>query len=241
MTTLNTSIVHPTWLPFVVNALSQLNLDYLKFLEQDTSWLPGPKIIFNTFSLPLNKTRYILFGESPYPRQESANGFAFWDASVHQLWSSQGLSKNVNRATSLRNFIKMLLVGRGDLTSLETSQISIANLDKSKYIGSIDELFNNLLNCGVLLLNANLALTSLGINKDAKAWRPFMAKILEQLGEVRPDIEIILLGKVAKNIGLLPSCKKFKQLTAEHPYNLSFITNPDIIDFFKPFDLLSKQ
>ena len=45
-----------------------------------------------------------------------ANGYAFWDAAVNELWSDNGLSKAVNRATSLRNFIKMLLVTEGALS-----------------------------------------------------------------------------------------------------------------------------
>ena len=57
--------------------------------------------------------RYLLIGESPYPRRASANGIAFYDAAVDSLWSEQGLSKAVNRATSLRNIVKTALLAEG--------------------------------------------------------------------------------------------------------------------------------
>ncbi len=60
-------------------------------------------------------------------------GMHFWDAAVGDLWDHRGLSKPVNRATSLRNFIKMLLLARGDL-SHDFSQATLAALDKSSYV-----------------------------------------------------------------------------------------------------------
>ena len=96
---------------------------------------------------PLSSVRTILFGESPYPREGSANGYAFWDAAVENLWSDSGLSKAVNRATSLRNFIKMLLLARGDLNH-DFSQPAIAQLDKSTFHRTADEFFTGLLNKG---------------------------------------------------------------------------------------------
>ncbi|MCD8542804.1 MAG: hypothetical protein LRY69_05290 [Gammaproteobacteria bacterium] len=91
-------------------ALGRMDEQYLEFLLSDTRWLPGMDKVFNAFMLPFEQVNYILLGESPYPRAASANGYAFWDQSVGEIWSTNGLSKSVNRATSLRNFIKMLLV-----------------------------------------------------------------------------------------------------------------------------------
>src|SRR3990167_11287507 len=110
MSALSFKPVHPSWKACLQRGLAKMSASYLANLQQKENWLPGPNKIFNGFSLPLHSVKYILFGESPYPRFESANGFAFWDASVKELWSISGLSKKVNRATSLRNIIKMLLV-----------------------------------------------------------------------------------------------------------------------------------
>src|SRR5438128_2360838 len=113
----NLNSVHSSWNECLQRAVARLNSTYLETLAQSTTWLPGPNKIFNAFTLPIEKVNYVLFGESPYPRRESANGYAFWDAAVQELWSETGLSKRVNRATSLRNILKMLLVAEGALNS----------------------------------------------------------------------------------------------------------------------------
>lgn len=239
MKQLNLKAIHPQWQPLVAQALTQISPNYMDNLVKDPNWLPGPKNIFNAFSEPLDKLQYILFGESPYPRPESANGYAFYDNAVGCVWSEKGLSKAVNRATSLRNLIKMLLVARQDLSPEDVSQGAIANLDKSKYIQNLSELFYNFSRRGFLLLNASLVLSEHNVNKDAKAWRPFMAELLRLLTIEKPSIELILLGNIAKHIDGLDSAKQFSRFYAEHPYNVSFITNEKVKKFFQPFDLLS--
>lgn len=147
----NFSSIAPDWRPLIEEALAQMAPAYLTELAQNESWLPGPQNIFNAFSLPLAKTRYILFGESPYPRKQSANGYAFWDKAVTQLWSEQGLSKPVNRATSLRNFIKMLLITHGLLTPVNTSQAAISAVPKNGLVQTAADLFENMQKHGILL------------------------------------------------------------------------------------------
>src|SRR5690348_6563289 len=95
---LNLNTVDNSWKSCITDALNQLDPQYLEKLLQNEHWLPGPDKIFNAFSLPVDKVNYVLFGESPYPRAHSANGYAFWDAAVAELWSPTGLSKPVNRA-----------------------------------------------------------------------------------------------------------------------------------------------
>lgn len=210
---------------------------YLQQLALSPDWLPGPEKIFNAFSLPLDQVNYVLFGESPYPRPESANGYAFWDAAVKELWSPTGLSKKVNRATSLRNIVKMLLVAEGALDQHNAGQEAIAELDKSALIQTNDAFFTGLLKHGFLLLNATPVLQSGPPQKDARAWAPFTQEVLACLLEQRPAIKFILLGRIANTIDDLiqPPVEK---LYAEHPYNLSFITNPKVLDFFRPLHLL---
>jgi uracil-DNA glycosylase len=232
------SKINPEWLPLVEKALNAMSTDYLTNLRNST-WLPGPDHIFNAFSLPKDHTRYILFGESPYPRAESANGYAFWDNAVSNIWSEHGLSKAVNRATSLRNWIKMLLFANGSLTD-NFSQSAIANLDKSHYVRTLDQLFQNLLYQGFLLLNASLVLSNNSVQKDVNAWRPFIASILTQLAKEKHQITVILLGLKAQPIAKICPAPLIC-FSAEHPYQLSFIKNQKIVDFFKPFELLKQN
>jgi uracil-DNA glycosylase len=238
----NFDIIDPSWKECLERSIQVIDRQYLSALACLKGWLPGPDKIFNAFSLPLNKVNYVLFGESPYPRPESANGYAFWDASVHELWSSTGLSKKVNRATSLRNILKMLLIAEGQLKEPDTTQEAIAKIDKSEFVETNDQLFNNLLNHGFLLLNATLVLAN-SPQKDAKAWHPFMHQLLDCLIEKRPSVKFILLGRIANQIEeIMPKeMMNIDKLCSPHPYNISFITNSNVINFFKPLHLLRKN
>ncbi|MDX2346852.1 MAG: uracil-DNA glycosylase [Legionella sp.] len=200
------------------------------------NYLPKQDLLFSAFTYPLRTTQYILFGESPYPRASSANGYAFWDAAVGSLWSDTGLSKSVNKATSLRNLMKMLLYARGDLNT-DFSQSAIAALDTTRYHQTLDALFYQLLNKGFMLLNASLVYEANKIPYHARHWAVFMQVLLAQLLDKKPDVKLLLFGKVAEKI---PGHTQFESLIAEHPYNISFITNQAVIDFFKPMDLLLK-
>lgn len=235
---LNTEIIHPSWQPYVERAMQTMDPDYLFGLASQPNWLPGPAKIFSAFTIPISQVNYVLFGESPYPRAHSANGYAFWDAAVTNLWSPQGLSKPVNRATSLRNIIKMLLIAEGLLSKEDTSQPAIAAIDKNNLIKHNDELFHNLLNHGFLLLNTSPVLSEQAPKLDARAWMPFMKEVLVQLLKDRPQTTFILLGRIATEITPLLPDQTIATLQAEHPYNLSFIKNQDVIDFFRPFHLL---
>ncbi|MHB1221743.1 MAG: uracil-DNA glycosylase family protein [Gammaproteobacteria bacterium] len=236
----NLDTVHPSWKPCLKKGLAAMDPSYLDHLTHTLNWLPGPEKIFSAFSLPLDQVNYVLFGESPYPRAKSANGYAFWDAAVKELWSPTGLSKPVNRATSMRNILKMLLIAEGLLPPNNTSQEAIANIDKTHLIQTNDAFFNNMLNHGFLLLNATLVLQETGApQKDARAWYPFIKEVTTTILTERPKVELILLGRIANTIDALLPPIRVKKLYAEHPYNLSFIHHPQVIDFFKPLHLLT--
>jgi len=238
-TLLKQSNYHASWHDDLRLALQQMNHAYLDMLLLNTKWLPGVNHIFNALLLPKPRVTYILMGESPYPRAQSANGYAFWDQAVESLWSTNGLSKEVNRATSLRNFIKMLLVADNKIAKNNATQPEIAKLDKSNLIKTNTALFNNLICHGFLLLNASLVLSDGAVAKEAKQWQPFLYTLLNNLSHSQPNIELILFGKIAQDFNKLGLLKDHKRLIAEHPYNVSFISNQAVIDFFKPFNLLT--
>ncbi len=231
------SPVHSSWRPCITTALNEIDPSYLSTLA-NTHWLPGPAHLLNAFSLPLQETKYILIGESPYPRASSANGYAFWDAAVDQLWSSTGLSKPVNRATSLRNIIKMLLLTENLLKPTDLTQAAITAINKQPLVQTNQALFGNFLNRGFLLLNATLVLhPARAPDKDAKQFFPFLKHIIDYLVHEKPTVTFVLLGRIAKKIApLLPA--HAPKLIAEHPYQLSFITSSAVQNFFRPLHLL---
>lgn len=229
--------VHSEWRSMLTQALTTMDNHYLATLQTDDQWLPGLGTMFAAFTMPLTATRYILLGESPYPRPQSANGYAFWDEAVHSLWSTTGFSKEVNRATSLRNLLKMLLYARGDL-SVDFSQTAIAHIDKSRFLQTGEQLFHGFMKKGFLLLNASLVYSENKVVYHARHWRPFIHSILKQLAEFHPSVQLVLFGRIAEQV---PQTNLPSGLLAEHPYNISFITNPEVVSFFKPLDLLAEE
>lgn len=228
---------HPEWHAILEQALAVMDQAYLDELDSNHAWLPGMDFLLAAFKTPLSTTRYILLGESPYPRRASANGYAFWDGAVQSLWSPQGLSKEVNRATSLRNLMKMLLFARGDLVH-DFSKSAIAALDQSQYVQTAKDLFNAFIAKGFLLLNASLVYSEGQVPYHARQWRPFISSVLNQLAVYYPSLQLILFGKIAAAI---PDHYPFQTLVAEHPYNISFITNKDVVAFFNPLNLLARH
>ncbi|KTD64768.1 uracil-DNA glycosylase family protein [Legionella spiritensis] len=226
---------HPQWHDVLEKALNSMDEQYVIQLKGDRNWLPGWELMLAAFSQPLLHTRYLLLGESPYPRRQSANGYAFWDNAVASLWSDKGLSKEVNRATSLRNMMKMLLVARGDLGE-DHSQAAIARLDKSHYWRTASELFHGMIRKGFILLNASLVYSDNRVPYHARQWQPFISSLFNQLALRDHKVTLLLFGKIAARV---QNSNRFPCLIAEHPYNLSFISNKDVLAFFKPLDLLS--
>ena len=241
MTTIDLSIIHPSWRPAVAAGIEKLQPDFLQALNA-TDWLPGPDRALAAFQRPLEEVNYVLFGESPYPRAESANGYAFWDAAVDALWSETGLSKPVNRATSLRNWIKALLVADGRLDSNDTGKEALATVDKQDLVQTAQGLFSNMLDEGFLLLNASLSLApGITVSQQAKHWTPLLEEVLNHLAHFRPEVKLVLFGKIAERIQTIPAAGALAQLCVEHPYNISFINNPAVHEFFGPMELLGQR
>ncbi|KAF3996206.1 uracil-DNA glycosylase [Glaciimonas immobilis] len=245
-------LAHPSWQPILMEgllAMAALHPDYLPDLVL-SDYLPTERRLFAAFALPLNAVTYVLVGEGPYPREGSATGVCFMDGAVGALWSEKGLSKPVNRATSLRNFMKMLLVANGQLSLDSTTgdamvqAASWAQKSDSEIIQTLPDLQNNLVEEGFLLLNATLVFrASVPPVKEAKPWVPFLQAVLRGLAQ-RADgalPTLVLWGKIAEQLHALPVAAQFPKIVAEHPYNLTFIGNGGMQALFGPMYLLRKR
>jgi uracil-DNA glycosylase len=246
------TLAHPSWRPVLsagLAAVAKANPAYLPELAGG-DYLPTDGRIFAAFSLPLESVRHVLVGEGPYPRPESATGYCFMDGAVQALWSEKGLSKQVNRATSLRNFIKMLLVASAHLRQGHTSGAAmepvaeLANTPGSPWIQGRAEWQENLLTQCFLLLNAALVFRpQVPPLKDARAWQPLLHFVLAALAEhahahqAEPPA-LVLWGKAAELLSGLPATALFPKVVSEHPYNLSFIDHVGMQQLFGPMQLL---
>jgi uracil-DNA glycosylase len=229
--------VHPQWQQILADALATLDPAYLRSLLQDDNWLPGASQLLSAFKRDRLGVRYLLIGESPYPRRESANGIAFYDAAVGALWSEQGLSKPVNRATSLRNIVKTVLLAEGHLRKDDegkVTQAAIAAIDKQPLIQSLDDLFRNLQQAGFLMLNATPVLhPERKPVLEARYWQAFLEQLLESIADQSAaQITLLLWGKIARQVESMPASRQYRKLVCEHPYNLSFIDNPQMLELF---------
>ena len=237
-----------SWRPHLLRgleAVARANPGYLPALAID-DYLPTEGRLFAAFAQPLDKVRYVLVGEGPYPRAESATGVCFMDGAVGDLWSAGGLSKPVNRATSLRNFMKMLLVADGQLQPDATGGEAMAPVAAAAMsngsIGTLPELQANLTAEGFLLLNASLVFRShVKPVIDARAWLPFLQIVLEVLAQKAEPPTLVLWGKIAEELRKLPETGRFPQAVAEHPYNLSFIAHAGMQALFGPMHLLRRR
>lgn len=246
---------HPSWhaaLRSGMEAIAQADPAYLGVLAQD-NYLPTEGRLFAAFKQPISQVRYVLVGEGPYPRAASATGVCFMDGAVGSLWSDKGLSKQVNRATSLRNFMKMLLVADGALQADNTSGDALAGIaaqaqqDSAGTVQTLADLQANLEGHGFLLLNASLVFREhVAPVKDARAWKPFFETVLRALaehaqtcGEPRPTL--VLWGKIAEQLHSLPLVDGFPRAVAEHPYNLSFIEHSGMQTLFGAMQLLKRR
>lgn len=215
-------------------------------------FLPTNGRLFAAFTLPIDQVKYVLVGEGPYPREESATGVCFMDGAVDQIWSidGKGLSKRVNRATSLRNFIKMLLVADGKLQEDHTSGDAMEEVAAqavhadSEYIQTLPEMEQNLYHHGFLLLNASLVFRAhVAPVKDGRSWQLFFRQICLALHQHYVNLNgsipaLILWGKIAESLNHLQEVALLPQIIAEHPYNLSFIKNRQMQALFGPMKLL---
>lgn len=245
------ALADPSWRPILergLAAMQDVDPTYLPALAND-DYLPTEGRMFAAFMQPLDRVRYVLVGEGPYPRAASATGVCFMDGAVETLWSPSGLSKQVNRATSLRNFMKMLLVADGALREEETAGEAMAAVSAraraigSPFIQTLTELQANLGVQGFLLLNATLVYRPhVAPLKDARAWRPFLATVLEALAGRGGDAPtLVLWGKIAGQLQDIEATARLPSIVAEHPYNLSFICNPAMHALFAPMRLLYKH
>jgi len=240
------SAVHDQWQDILSDALETVDADYQSQLLQSRVWLPGVDNLFSAFRRDRLGVRYVLIGESPYPRQQSANGIAFYDAAVTKLWSESGLSKSVNRATSLRNIIKTALLAEDYIeadSQGKISQASIAMLDKSGMIQTMADLFQALENNGFLMLNATPVLHhGRRPSLEARYWQGFLLRLLERLADsLNQTPTLVLWGKIAESIEPLAVADRYQKLVCEHPYNLSFIQNPAMQSLFREIRILTKK
>lgn len=225
----------------VLRNLDSNEKDILEKILEDKTLIPNRKDVFNGFNIPAQDIKYIIFGESPYPRKESATGHAFIDGKVNNIWTKEGLSKEVNKATSLRNLFKTALVAENILPPNKTTKEFLKDINKEDFVNNMQDLQLNLNNNGVALLNSCLSLRDGKVqSSDIVFWIKIMDRFLFDLFLKNNSIKLILWGNISKRIKKMESFKYYDSIESEHPYNKSFIENEVMQNLLKEINFLYK-
>jgi len=167
------------------------NKDYEYYLNDNNGFFPDLNDVFNAVNnIDLeNKTKVVIFGQDPYPRKESATGYAFWDGKI-KSW-------NDRLSPSFKNIFKSILISY----DLAQASDNIAKLRKSiteNNIFSPDEFFENSIKNNIIWLNASLTFESkaqTSLNKHLKFWNPIIKKIIIELLDSSEYVLFVFWGK----------------------------------------------
>ena len=77
---------------------------------------------------------------------------------------------------------------------------------------------------------------------EARYWQAFLERLLAAIAEqAKQPITLLLWGKIAQQIDAIAASTAYRKLVCEHPYNLSFIDNPQMQALFAQIAPLRKR
>ena len=77
------------------------------------------------------------------------------------------------------------------------------------------------------------------ISRQAVFWSDFLNRLLAELKTLKDQPpSLVLWGKIARQVEQMPAASGYRKICSEHPYNLSFIDNPDMRQLFSRLQLL---
>jgi uracil DNA glycosylase len=178
--------------------------------------IPKRENTFRALNEINGEIKVVIFGQDPYPREESANGIAFFDNAIKN-WDDK-------LSPSFRNLIKNVLICESMLKT--TSKIvELRNVLKKNKIISPPEWFKHTQEQGVCWLNIALTFESKDtLNKHTTFWKNIIKEIiLEIIKNSKNGLVFVLWGGHAKKLkSFIPKDKKIKFVEANHPSVESF-------------------
>ncbi len=167
------NVLTPFWFEKLYPVIIE-NDNYKYFFFDDNKFFPDINNRFNAVnSIKFDNTiKIVVFGQDPYPRMESATGYAFWDGKI-KSWENP-------LSPSFRNIIKSVLINEG-FAVRENKIKELRKIIKKNNIFSPDDFFKNSIENGVVWLNASLTFESkkqTDLNKHLKFWKPIIEKVI---------------------------------------------------------------
>lgn len=168
------------WLPLLKPVIEKLP-KAATFLGpgRDRRIVPVRELTFQALKPnPPEKWKVVIFGQTPYPRVESATGIAMFDNAFH-AWSDPGFMK----CASMRNILKAGLIW-GDHATPDTTQKELPALLKKHNVVPPAEWFQAVLSQGVLLVDAALTRhtdDSIPVADHVAFWEPVAEAIVSAI------------------------------------------------------------
>lgn len=162
------------WAPFIPQQELLAILPRLNMLYEKKMVFPEYKNIFRAFNItPFKQLTTVFLGQDPYPQKDVATGILF------------GNNSSVNES----DWSPSLKIVKDSLLSTNISYKSI----------NFDPTLENWAKQGVLMLNSALTVECNNIGSHSLIWRPFIAKLLQNLSINNPSLIYVLFGNIAQS------------------------------------------
>ncbi|MFD6548667.1 ADP-ribosyltransferase domain-containing protein [Streptomyces sp. NPDC058398] len=175
-----------SWLP-LLKPVIEAQPDAARFIGKGRSHevVPVRELTFQALKPnPPHKWKVVVFGQNPYPRQESATGIAMFDNTFSDWKDSQ-----FGRVVSIRCLIKAAAMWKYGIAK-KTPIADVRTLLKDRDTVQPPEWFQAMLTQGVLLLNASLTASgdgAMGADQHTAFWRPVAERIVEEILKAKQD------------------------------------------------------
>ena len=206
------------WLPLLKPVIERLpNAATFVGPARDKRIVPLRELTFQALKPnPPEKWKVVIFGQTPYPRVESATGISMFDNAFHK-WSDPRFLQ----CASMRNILKAALIWGHDI-STDTSPKQLPPLLAEHNVVPPAEWFQAVLSQGVLLVDASLTRStddSIPVAQHVDFWEPvaegIVSAILAAKETAAPEHRgVVFAWWGAHARGLRPMVEK---LAARHP------------------------
>ena len=198
------------WVKVIDIPLLNKTVNTLNYLYSKKSIMPEYNNIFKAFTLTsLSNLKVVFIGQDPYPQKDVATGLLFG-----------------NKCVPLS-------------PSLEVIKEAAINYELSHNPYTFDITLESWAKQGILMINSALTVEVNKVGSHTMLWRPFIAKLLENISSINPGVMYVLFGSqaqtfepyIGKNNVILkvPHPAYFARTKTKMPYSI-FI---DIKDFVK--------
>ncbi|KAL9647449.1 hypothetical protein ABK040_006810 [Willaertia magna] len=182
-----------TELPTIIK--EKKDASYFLGKDRDSKIIPKLENTFRALNemTDVKECKVVIFGQDPYPREESAVGIAFFDGEITKYTDSF--------SPSFRNIIKNVLYSFDELEKSDKVDTLRKTLKKLNMIDP-PEWFNETMKQNVLWLNTALTYESKeGLDKHTTFWKPIIEEILNiLLKNSSKGIVFVLWGGHAKKL-----------------------------------------